>query len=170
MEHSSLIARAAEVVGGGTMDGWGGMGLGRMDGWGDRGRCGMGLGRYGIGEGPAIAIIIQVTRGIDQRPANWPVSAAIPAIWNLEKGKLSKWSVQLFQLATKKDCTDLIIVWLTTCQRSQIKQSKRADSHNIVNGSVKSVAFSENNNFQLRAVSCLCRSGDNSQLRRVGAQ
>ena len=86
MEHSSLIVGAAEVVGGGTMDGWGGMGLGR----------------YGIGEGPAIAIIIQVTRGIDQRPANWPVSAAIPAIWNLEKGKLSKWSVQLFQLATKR--------------------------------------------------------------------
>ena len=129
------------------------------------GVIGMGLGRYG--EGPAIAIIIQVTRGIDQRSANWPVSAAIPAIWNLEKGKLSKWSVQLFQLATKKDCTDLIIVWLTTCQRSQIKQSKR---HNIVKGSVKSVAFSENNNFQLRAVSCLCRIGDNSQLRRVGAQ
>ena len=150
------------------MDGWGGMGLGRMDVWGDRGRCGMGLGRYG--EGPAIAIIIQVTRGIDQRPANWPVSAAIPAIWNLEKGKLSKWSVQLFQLATEKGCLNLIIVWLTTCQRSQIKQSKRADSHIIVKSSVKSVAFSENNNFQLRAVSCLCRSGDNSQLRRVGAQ
>ena len=44
------------------------MGLGRMDGWGDRGRCVMGLGNYG--EGPAIAIIIQVTRGIDQRSAN----------------------------------------------------------------------------------------------------
>ena len=54
MERSSLIVGAAEVVGGGTMDGWGGMGLGRMDGWGDRGRCVMGLGNYG--EGPAIAI------------------------------------------------------------------------------------------------------------------
>ena len=158
------------MVGGGTMDGWGGMGLGRMDGWGDRGRCGMGLGRYGIGEGPAIAIIIQVTRGIDQRPANWPVSAAIPAIWNLEKGKRSKWSCATISVSNKKSCIDLIIVWLTTCQRSQIKQSKRADSHNIVNSSVKSVAFSENNDFQLRAVSCLCKSGDNSQLRRICAQ
>ena len=82
------------------MDGWGGMGLGRMDGWGDRGRCGMGLGRYG--EGPAIAIIIQVTRGIDQRPANWPVSAAIPAIWNLEKGKASKWSCATISVSNKK--------------------------------------------------------------------
>ena len=156
------------MVGGGTMDGWGGMGLGRMDGWGDRGRCGMRLGRYG--EGPAIAIIIQVTRGIDQRPANWPVSAAIPAIWNLEKGKRSKWSCATISVSNKKSCIDLIIVWLTTCQRSQIKQSKRADSHNIVNSSVKSVAFSENNDFQLRAVSCLCKSGDNSQLRRICAQ
>ena len=100
VEHSSLIVGAAEVVGGGTMDGWGGMGLGRMDGRGDRGRCVMGLGRYG--EGPAIAIIIQVTRGIDQRPANWPVSAAIPAIWNLEKGKRSKWSCATISVSTKK--------------------------------------------------------------------
>ena len=168
MERSSLIVGAAEVVGGGTMDGWGGMGLGRMDGWGDRGRCVMGLGNYG--EGPAIAIIIQVTRGIDQRPANWPVSAAIPAIWNLEKGKRSKWSYATISVSNKSSCIDIIIVWLTTCQRSQIKQSKHADSHNIVNSSVKSVAFSENNDFQLRAVSCLCWSGDNSQLRRVGAQ
>ena len=84
MEHSSLIVGAAEVVGGGTMDGWGGMGLGRY------------------GEGPAIAIIIQVTRGIDQRPANWPVSAAIPAIWNLEKGKRSKWSCATISVSNKK--------------------------------------------------------------------
>ena len=144
-----------------------GVGLGRMDGWGDRGRCGMGLGRYG--EGPAIAIIIQVTRGIDQRPANWPVLQFLQyGTWKRANAPIGL--VQLFQLAAKKGSTDLIIVWLTTCQRSQIKQSKRADSHNIVKGSVKSVAFSENNNFQLRAVSCLCRSGDNSQLRRVGAQ
>ena len=77
-----------------------GVGLGRMDVWGDRGRCGMRLGRYG--EGPAIAIIIQVTRGIDQRPANWPVSAAIPAIWNLQKGKRSKWSCATISVSNKK--------------------------------------------------------------------
>ena len=123
---------------------------------------GMVLGRYG--EGPAIAIIIQVTRGIDQRSANWLVLQFLQyGTW--KRVNPPNGLVQPFQLATKKGCTALIIVWLTTCQRSQIKQSKRADSHNIVKGSVKSVAFSENNEFQLRAVSCLCRSGDNSQLR-----
>ena len=50
-------------------------------------------------------------------------------------------------------CQGLLLVWLKTCQKSQIKQAKRANCHNPVSRVVNFAVFSDSQSKSVQTVS-----------------